>query len=1782
MPNSYRIRTQVGVDKYINVNLEQDFEFLEILSLKIQSTDLYTRFCSDYGVVVGRVLVNGGFGVPNARVSVFLPLEDNDELNPVIRDLYPYKNLSDRNLDGYRYNLLPSAPSYSKHVNTGTFPTREDALLNQSWIEVYDKYYRFTVKTNESGDFMIFGVPTGDQTLVMDVDLSDIGCFSLNPQDLIIQGVATAEQVNGSQFKSSTNLDELPQVQNLNFNIDVRPLWGDEDQCQIGITRVDFDLTKLANIKVQPSAVFMGSIMSTTDDDSVSAIFSNVNSATGLGFGSQCKPKNNTGNLCDLITGPGQILAIRQTIFSDPNGFPLLEPYSFADEGKVIDDNGAFVVNVPMNLDYLTTDEFGNQVISNNPNVGIPTRGKYRFKIKWVNEQGLSNSFMRASYLVPNVKEHGWYQGSSIDPLESFQGVQEDIVYAAGTTSSPFYTGLDCGITNITTQNIESYSLTINGIPYYGTLNSIPVLGTDLLDFTIVPTDPSQQSDLSFIYYVQDLFDLLRSYSFSLDWDDYVNPLSAINCEDTFYEFNFNKVYTTAMFIDRYKNGFGRGKHLGIKEIDDRACKTTTNTYPVNDIIRNFDFLFFAFNILLNILTPVFTFVLFIAHLAFWIIEKINEDSPLLQRLPLPMINYPECTACECDCNTGENNSVIPGTGIFAPMNNHNNYVLPQSFIQNTNPQWPIVFVNEPGAAVDDLEGNANHCPGEDYFSSLQSLEINGHISGAVAQRAERDFYKIFAGYDYTVAQTDNISLISPSFTNVSPGYGDLWLQRAPQAYLYSAEQRGSVEDLRYWAYPIKSTLPQVLNDFNLRATYFDSSTRKNRVVTTVNPSLGSQSFTDQLLVIVVRPGTLQQMGVGEIVTFQDPRLSPSNVLLTGATLNQFNTFAVTGTTTLGQQTKTIYYANPNSISNTIASQADIVITQASKYGNTNATQEDDYLRYVTDLEYFQVVTGVTYAEFINSSNPNTIGFRNTLLHSQMVKFPNCFTNFNDNTDGDDFTFPSTMGILSDNSNYEIIFLTRGVDPNTDKQTIKYDLSLYFGNPINTNIVEGSYYLNIPIQTYPSPEYPKSHKQQSNQSFGNFAGLYFKSFTFTITPPSVNPNNYTAFTSTMPYYYLCTDESFAGSYYPASYGLSYPTIDSLTTTNQLNLNPSSYTLPLLANHYIGGGSFIATNNNTFDYEQKTNASGNNNQAAQYFANNDLSTPSDYFYRTSVLYSPAYINYYLDYAIGNVSVQGGIFSEVGFFDSANILMRSDRLPTSTNLETPNGVYDPLDYGYRQTSFALHQNTNFTFYRYENLGGPINLNLQTGTIIELTQDQNNIVSGLTETLDCEGMVSLQCYTGSGVNIGVNPNCSQTNVVNGCYCLLNPVGDDYLINGAFRRDLQLLLEWKARFTLTFAACRGVFAQVFQNNWVNGNLYMFSFVKKTTFNLQGEANYRYCKDITVFNPISNSFFYRSSPFNDSTNNFVGKNKPSQLSTTFSYGYNEKQILFPTTIVDLGPRDSFIREICCNDNFGSYYADQVKSTSYQDNSDIIQIGFLSRILDNTTLSSLLPGGDSEGLGIAQFFDNIRGGDRIDGDFSQMLSINSEWKITPFISDNVDSSTQVFIGKSNPSSATSKPVFGVFFNLSDDSLRYRKIMSPGIETYSTSPVLIEENFGYPNSQEVPFYKWQISQSSVIFGSENNNWYTDTIAGTGSFFSKKYQELDFLTPNEKYTTTTTKLGYITNYYSNGATNPNSSNVTNGTPGGNPVLVGAPYHFYFGLYNGKTALDIFYKLYVQVQD
>jgi len=404
MLKSLRVRTEIGVDKEITLDLNQDFDLLEILSLRLHQTDVYPKDCSDYGVVCGRVLVNGGFGLPNAKISVFVPLDDKDGENPVISALYPYKTQNYRNEEGYRYNLLSSVPNYKGHQHTGSFPAIDDALLNQEVSYVYDKYYKYTAKTNDSGDFMIYGVPLGEHTLVMNLDLSDIGCFSMVPEDFKIQGEPDSS-FNGAEFNTDSNLDALPQIVMLSKSVDIKPLWGDvESGCGATITRTDFDLRESGSVEIKPTAVFMGSLVTDTERSSVNK---------------NCKPKRDMGELCNLSPAQGSLESIRYTPYFKedvrPSGYtnmpsqtelvPVLERYDI-NGGYTIDENGAFLVNVPMNLEFVITNEFGEQEISKKPGVGIPTKGKYRFRIKPLETTGSARQRKRGAFLVPQIKEH--------------------------------------------------------------------------------------------------------------------------------------------------------------------------------------------------------------------------------------------------------------------------------------------------------------------------------------------------------------------------------------------------------------------------------------------------------------------------------------------------------------------------------------------------------------------------------------------------------------------------------------------------------------------------------------------------------------------------------------------------------------------------------------------------------------------------------------------------------------------------------------------------------------------------------------------------------------------------------------------------------------------------------------------------------------------------------------------------------------------------------------------------------------------------------------------------------------------------------------------------------------------------------------------------------------------------------------------------------------------------------------------------------------------------------
>ena len=125
------------------------------------------------------------------------------------------------------------------------------------------------------------------------------------------------------------------------------------------------------------------------------------------------------------------------------------------------------------------------------------------------------------------------------------------------------------------------------------------------------------------------------------------------------------------------------------------------------------------------------------------------------------------------------------------------------------------------------------------------------------------------------------------------------------------------------------------------------------------------------------------------------------------------------------------------------------------------------------------------------------------------------------------------------------------------------------------------------------------------------------------------------------------------------------------------------------------------------------------------------------------------------------------------------------------------------------------------------------------------------------------------------------------------------------------MLLVEWSSRLNISFGACRNVWSHSFINNWVNGTLFAYSFKNNVTYSNQNKPINGFCMDTLVFHRNTRNFYYRSSPYKDSVQKFIGKNGKDIGNT--------KNLLYPTTMIDLGPRNEYIQEIVMSDDFDGY-----------------------------------------------------------------------------------------------------------------------------------------------------------------------------------------------------------------------------------------------------------------------
>lgn len=478
-----RIETKVKPEEnqYLQIKLDQDFDVLSVLSLSIYGVDSYPNPCSDWGVIMGRIVDKNNFPMVNVKVGLIEKIDDVDKNNVLISGLYKTMVNGD-------YPLLPNHKVNKNHTPIGSFPSSDEVLANTAVEYIYKKYYKYITSTNENGDYAIMGVPLGSKNLLMNFDSEDAGSYSTTPiqqmvagqkdkKDFLIDqsvnslpilantgnvvtGTTSPTKVNGSisgnpnEHGDTTKItggtitigggydttnktgDIVTTYKKLNgggtaisrnTNVVVKSFFGDDDQCEIGINRYDFKL----DYTYVPCNYIIGSFYSDFN------IFTNATPNYKLDNMSMAASKQNMG---------GKVLFLLDT--------------SVKEEAEVIADvsaSGDFYAAIPCRWDKYNIDEEGNWYKTIDGS-GINTKTPYCLMMYFNNTvdiklDGSSAQYSRASAIGFNLNNH-------LKPYKTIIGTD-------GTT-----TGVTTGNRFNINYNAQYYPASIFPKGYYDPLDS--------------------------------------------------------------------------------------------------------------------------------------------------------------------------------------------------------------------------------------------------------------------------------------------------------------------------------------------------------------------------------------------------------------------------------------------------------------------------------------------------------------------------------------------------------------------------------------------------------------------------------------------------------------------------------------------------------------------------------------------------------------------------------------------------------------------------------------------------------------------------------------------------------------------------------------------------------------------------------------------------------------------------------------------------------------------------------------------------------------------------------------------------------------------------------------------------------------------------------------------------------------------------------------------------------------------------------------------------------------
>jgi hypothetical protein len=414
------------------------------------------------------------------------------------------------------------------------------------------------------------------------------------------------------------------------------------------------------------------------------------------------------------------------------------------------------------------------------------------------------------------------------------------------------------------------------------------------------------------------------------------------------------------------------------------------------------------------------------------------------------------------------------------------------------------------------------------------------------------------------------------------------------------------------------------------------------------------------------------------------------------------------------------------------------------------------------------------------------------------------------------------------------------------------------------------------------------------------------------------------------------------------------------------------------------------------------------------------------------------------------------------------------------------------------------------------------------------------------------------------------------------------------------ELLSSYRRRKLFGKLMCGGVISYIFTDSWINGVLYFFQFMKR--------GSNRFCKDCVYRKVESNGavyYYYRSTPYNSSythyedqdgisdnnhplnisyakkTKGFYGSrrllNLPPSLSaqgwvnklTDIVGGSKYKrEINFPTTIVDLGPRLSWINEVCIDAalDVNCSVSRSIGATSYKGIDDLMEYIIQSKEIK-----------EKGRLDVQDLFDR-RGNGQIDGDIAQLLNFNTQTGIYPFeIEENDSPYTALYANLFD-----GKGAVGVDFVFSEDD--------PDTPTVEYDGSLIRKCINTPgrlgdNSQKVPYYLWDTNGhgfGEVTGDGEVQSYYT------GRIYNQRIQEFtanlnpdpNMLTIDDNFFNPNVLPPIRDCIEVNGVKLKSNDNYKEYTVGGQPrhlMEIGVPFHYNFGVRKGRTSFDKFVEMF-----